>query len=103
MLKNLAKHALAKQISESKFTFLEIKSASEHGSSVSVDGDLYGIVGALGIFIMDICNQANMPCEDFVTMLGLACEIATESDEEANGIDMEQFLGMLNADKEEDN
>lgn len=103
MLKNLAKHALSNQIANSEFEFLEVRS-SEGTSSVSCNGELYGVIGALGIFINDMCKQANIPQENFITMVSLACEICGEwlADEQEDGsIDLQQFIKVLKPDEEE--
>jgi len=105
----MLKVMLAHQIMDGKFKRIELTHDENGMGSCSVDGDTFGIIGAICVLLQELCTECGMPLDVMGKYIELGCQIVNETKqhmkqeeqgkEEEPPVDMTQFMSMF--DKEE--
>lgn len=96
-VKDYAMAKLCHQINESEFNKLEVTKVEE-GLSVSMDGQTFGIIGALGVAVADLSLSADMTIDEAISFVRMSAELAIQCrqpDEKDCTVSTEKFLNFM--------
>lgn len=99
-MKEVVKGLLSKEIADSAFNSLTIKKVSENSTSLSMDGQTFGVIGALGIVLADISEHGGLPLNTVIALTGLAAEICADAkqyEHHSSSNDTTNFTQMFNS------
>ena len=79
-MKEFALGMLAKQINDSIFEKLEVTKVN-NGICVTMGGQTFGVIGALGAVVADLSSECGMPMDELTNFVRMAAEIISQTRE----------------------
>lgn len=80
-IKDYALAMLTKQMYTSDFTNLEVKKVDD-GVCVTLQGQTFGIIGALGAAVVDLSLSSELSIEELTTFIRMAAEVVSKAPRE---------------------
>lgn len=77
MLKDCAMAMLAEKIVKSKFERLEVRKI-DGGMAVGMEGETFGIVGAIGASVADLSKSSEIPLDEMISFVAMAAHVARQ-------------------------
>lgn len=100
MLKDCAMAMLAEKIITSKFERLQVNKI-EGGMAVGMEGETFGIIGAIGAAVADLSKSSGIPVDEMIGFVAMSAQLARQCADEHNKEDkgkkmMEFFNNCFN-------
>lgn len=93
-MKDCALQMLAQKIQESQFNLLNVTKQDE-SMIVSVDGETYGIIGALGAIVADVSKNCGAELDEFINYVHMAAQIAIKCAELTESHEFQSTESMM--------